>query len=235
MRRKGEISMKRVPSQCNICLNFDKETLLCKIHEQLPGEYGREDVKDCPSFLEEGTKDADDLKLLMQYIDEDPTCQIEENISKAVDRILADYENKYKIMIVGIARRKIKSIIKMVDIIDAVLDKMNSETIAEMAPSQAIRLLSELNSSVNNDLTFIMKLVNPDTKLQDLQMWIDARSVINISGSSKTTDMKADEILKLSGASRDKIRDAFDALLHQIDTGDDLIEVVEVEGEDNEE
>lgn len=223
--------MKAVPSQCRICLNFDKETNFCKIHEQLPGEYGREEVTDCPSFVEEGTKDADDLKLLLQYVDEDPESQIEESISKAVDRIVSNYENKYKIMIVGIARRKIKSIIKMVDIIDAVLDKLNAkELIDGMAPSQAIRLLSELNHSMNNDLTFIMKLVNPDTKLQDLQMWIDARSVVNISGSSQSTDMKADEILKLSGASRDKIRDAFDALLHQISSNeDDMIEVVESE------
>ena len=126
-------------------------------------------------------------------------------------------------MIVGIARRKIKSIIKMVDIVDSVLDKIgNSTIINDMAPSQAIRLLSELNHSMNNDLTFIMKLVNPDTKLSDLQMWIDARSVNINTGSSPATDMKADEILRLSGVSRDKIRDAFDALLHQIDTSDDV-------------
>ena len=102
-------------------------------------------------------------------------------------------------------------------------DKMgNSTIINDMAPSQAIRLLSELNHSMNNDLTFIMKLVNPDTKLSDLQMWIDARSVNINTGSSPATDMKADEILRLSGVSRDKIRDAFDALLHQIDTSDDV-------------
>ena len=149
--------MRTIPNQCNLCVNFDKEEMICKIHEQLPGEYGREDVKDCPSFIEKGTKDADDLNLLMKYIEEDPECQVEERISKAVDNILSDYENKYKIMIVGIARRKIKSIIKMVDIIDNVLDKLGGEDIiSDMSPSQAIRLLSELNSSVNNDLTFIM-------------------------------------------------------------------------------
>lgn len=212
-----------IPSQCKICVNFDQDEYLCRIHEQLPGEYGREDVKDCPSFLESGTKDADDLNLLLKYIDEDPELEVEKSISNAVDRILSDYETKYKVMIVGIARRKIKSIIKMVDIVDSVLDKIgNSTIINDMAPSQAIRLLSELNHSMNNDLTFIMKLVNPDTKLSDLQMWIDARSVNINTGSSPATDMKADEILRLSGVSRDKIRDAFDALLHQIDTSDDV-------------
>lgn len=226
-----------IPSQCKLCINFDKEELLCKIHEQLPGEYGREDVKDCPSFIEIGTKDADDLKLLLQYIEEDPESQVEERISKAVDNILSDYEYKYKVMIVGIARRKIKSIIKMVDIIDNVLNKLGGEDIiSDMSPSQAIRLLSELNNSVNNDLTFIMKLINPDTKLQDLQMWIDARSVVNVSGSSQATEMKADEILKLSGVSRDRIRDAFDAILHQMSTDDkeDMIDVVDTEESLNE-
>lgn len=217
-----------IPSQCKLCVNFHKEDSLCTIYEQLPGEYGRESVVDCPSFLENTPKNADDLNLLLQYVDEDPQHEVEQSISKAVDRILSDYENKYKVLIVGIARRKIKSIIKMVDIVDAVLDKLGSEeAMADMAPSQAIRLLSELNHSMNNDLAFIMKLVNPDTKLMDLQMWVDARSVVNISGSSPATDMKAEEILKLSGASRDKVRDAFDALLNQIDTPD-IIQADEV-------
>lgn len=228
--------MNKIPSQCKLCVNFNEDEELCRIHEQLPGEYGREDVTDCPSFLERGTKDADDLKLLLQYVDEDPDQAVEASISKAVDRILSDYENKYKVLIVGIARRKIKSIIKMVDIVDVILDRLGGEdTLANMAPSQAIRLLSELNHSMNNDLTFIMKLVNPDTKLAELQMWIDNRSV-TVNGSSPATDMKADEILKMSGASRDKIRDAFDALLHQIGNNEDeLIEVVDTEEIDDDE
>lgn len=228
--------MIKIPSQCKLCVNFNEDEELCRIHEQLPGEYGREDVTDCPSFLERGTKDADDLKLLLQYVDEDPDQAVEASISKAVDRILSDYENKYKVLIVGIARRKIKSIIKMVDIVDVILDRLGGEdTLANMAPSQAIRLLSELNHSMNNDLTFIMKLVNPDTKLAELQMWIDNRSV-TVNGSSPATDMKADEILKMSGASRDKIRDAFDALLHQIGNNEDeLIEVVDTEEIDDDE
>lgn len=226
--------MKEIPSQCRLCVNFNIEESLCNIHEQLPGEYGRENVVNCPSFLERGTKEADDLKFLIEYIDEDPDSTVEAAINKAVNRILSDYENKYKVMIVGIARRKIKSIIKMVDIVDAVLDRLGEEQILSgMAPSQAIRLLSELNSSMNSDLSFIMKLVNPDTKLQDLQLWIDNRSINIDTGSSPATDMKAEEILKLSGASRDKIRDAFDALLHQINNNEDVIDVVEQEeGED---
>lgn len=222
-----------IPSQCKICINFNLDESLCNIHEQLPGEYGRESVKDCPSFIEKDTKDADDLKLLLQYVDEDPNSEVEESISKAVDRILSDYENKYKVLIVGIARRKIKSIIKMVDIVDAVLDKLAAPSVvAGMQPSQAIRLLSELNQSMNSDLTFIMKLVNPDTKLADLQMWIDNRSV-NINGASNSTNLKADEVLKVTGASRDKIRDAFDALLHQIEE-EEMIEVVDIEESEDE-
>lgn len=223
--------MPNIPSQCKLCTNFNAAEELCKIHEQLPGEFGREDVTDCPSFIEAGTKDATDLNLLLEYIDEDPNSEIEIGISKIVDRILNNYETKYKVLIVGIARRKIKSIIKMVDIVDTVLDKLgDSETIAEMGTSQSIRLLSELNHSINNDLTFIMKLVNPDTKLADLQMWIDARSVVNVSGSSVATVEKADEILKLSGSSRDKVRDAFDTLLHQLNKDDeDSIKVVDPE------
>lgn len=229
MRMVKEIvnDMTNIPNQCKMCINFNTDESLCRIHEQLPGEYGREEVTDCPSFLEKGTKDADDLKLLLKYVDEDPDLEVEQSISRAVDRVLKDYENKYKILIVGIARRKIKSIIKMVDIVDSVLDRIGGDGVIEgMAPPQAIRLLSELNHSMNNDLTFIMKLVNPDTKLSDLQMWVDARTVNLNTGSSGATEMKAEEILKLSGASRDKIRDAFDALLHQIDSGD-IIDVVE--------
>lgn len=214
--------MSIIPGQCKLCVNFDMTESLCSIHEQLPGEYGREHVKDCPSFIERGTKDADDLKLLLEYIDEDPD-KLSSAISSAVDRVLKDYDTKYKVLIVGIARRKIKSIIKMVDIVDQILDQLGEvDVISNMAPSQSIRLLSELNHSMNNDLSFIMKLVNPDTKLQDLQVWIDNRSV-NVSGSSGATEMKADEILKLSSTSRDKVRDAFDALLYQVAANNEII------------
>lgn len=226
-----------IPSQCKLCTNFNADESLCSIYEQLPGEFGREDITDCPSFFEAGTKAEDDLKLLIQYMDEDPDSKVEQSISCAVDRILNNYEMKYKVMIVGIARRKIKSIIKMVDIVDVVLNKLSSEeTLSDMSSGQAIRLLSELNQSVNNDLAFIMKLVNPDTQLKDLQMWVDARSVINLNnGSSEATDAKAEEILKLSGASRDKVRDAFDALLHQLDNSDDFIEVKDSSSEEDSE
>lgn len=226
----------KIPDQCINCINFNTDSSLCNIYEQLPGEFGREQVSLCPSLIEKGTKDEDDLNLLLKYIDEDPDSRVEQSLSVVVDRILRDYETKYKVLIVGIARRKIKSIIKMVDIVDSVLNRLGDTDLLEnMSSSQAIRLLSELNHSMNNDLTFVMKLVNPETKLQDLQMWIDARSVVNVSGSSAETELKADEILKLSGVSRDKIRDAFDALLSQVASDDGMIEVSEDEVESDEE
>lgn len=220
--------MATIPHQCNICASFNIQESICKIYEQLPGEYGREDVTDCASFIERGSKESDDLKMILSYIEEDPTA-LEQSISAAVDRILQDYEMKYKVFIVGMARRKIKSIIKMVDIVDSVLDKLGQEELLSgMGPAQAIRLLSELNNSMNNDLTFIMKIVNPDTKLQDLQMWIDARTNINISGSSAATEDKAEEILRLSSGSREKVREAFESLLIQI-KGDEEVEVLSQE------
>ena len=63
-------------------------------------------------------------------------------------------------------------------------------------------------------------------------MWIDNRSV-NINGASNSTNLKADEVLKVTGASRDKIRDAFDALLHQIEE-EEMIEVVDIEESEDE-
>ena len=222
--------MMKIPSQCKLCSNFNKEESLCRIHEQLPGEYGREDVKDCPSFLEDTPKNENDLNMLLKYIDEDPS-SLDDAISQAVDRVLSDYETKYKVLIVGIARRKIKSIIKMVDIIDVILDRLgDQETLSGMVPSQSIRLLSELNHSMDNDLAFIMKLVNPDTKLIELQTWIDARSV-NIGTNTPESSMNPFELTKLSGSSRDKVRDAIDSLLHQAysNSDDEMIEVVEHE------
>ena len=53
--------------------------------------------------------------------------------------------------------------------------------------------------------------------------------VINITDAAIKVGYKAEEILKLSGASRDKIRDAFDALLHQINDNDDIVDVLETE------
>ena len=102
-----------------------------------------------------------------------------------------------------------------------------------MTPSQIIRLLSDLNLSVNNDLSFIMKLLNADSDIKDIQTYIDNRS-ININGSSEATEIKAEEILKMSGTSRDKIREAFDSILHNIDVPatEDIYEPDEDELED---
>lgn len=228
------MAIPKVPDQCAICTSMIDG--MCNIYEQLPGEYSREDVVDCPSFFEKSCKD--DLGMLVSYLDEEEgSALLDTAISKAVTRILQGYEEKFKVMVVGIARRKIKAMLKMTDIIDIMLDKLSDrEELNQMTTSQSLRLLSELNNSVNNDLNFVMKLVNPETKLADLQAWVDARSVININtGSSELTEFKADEILKLSSTSRDKIRDAFDTMLSSLRNDDVVSTAFVVEGDDNEE
>lgn len=210
----------KVPDQCNCCLNFDKEEMICKHYDTLPGEYGREGVVDCPSFYDEDK--SEELALLVKYIDEDPDMLVEKRLEEVVSKIVTGYEEKFKVMIVGVARRKIKSMVRMVDIIDTLLEKLSIAVKEDgLNTNQTLRLLSDLNSSINNDLTFIMKLVNPDTQLRDLQMWVDARSVINVNGTSKETEVKTEEILKMTGASRDKVREAFDALLNRIPSEED--------------
>lgn len=211
-----------IPTQCLECMQFSRKESVCSIYEHLPGEFGREEVTDCPSFLDRSQEK--ELSMLVKYIDEDKDHLVEASITKAVNNILSGYEEKFKIMVVGIARRKIKAMVKMVDIIDTLLDKLaDRESLDNMTSGQTIRLLSELNSSINNDLTFIMKLVNPDTQFRDLQAWIDARSVINVNGASVTTEVKSDEILKMTGVSRDKVRIAFDALLNNIAKEDETL------------
>jgi hypothetical protein len=207
-----------VPSQCKLCLNFDNKEKSCKVYEDLVGQGSRIGVDDCPSFID--MVKSPDLDMLLKHIDEDEDKEIEQAVTKVVERVLDGYEGKMKVMVVGIARRKIKAMVKMVDIIDILLSRLsdlNTNMLEDMNSQQVIRLLSELNTSVNNDLAFIMKLVSPDSDLKDLQVFIDQRQV-NINGSSKQTEVKAEHILQMTGASRDKIRDAFDALLNNIET-----------------
>lgn len=226
------MKVANIPEQCRICLNFNHEEQLCKIHEQLPGEYGREDVKECPSYL--GDNKDEELKALALYIDQDPDQIVEQHLQRVVNKIVNGYGEKFKIMVIGVARRKIKAMIKMVDVIDILLDKLTDRTeLDNMNANQSIRLLSELNNSINTDLSFIMKLVNPDTQLRDLQLWIDART-INENGASPATEVKAEEILRMTGSSRDKIRDAFDALLNNIPDDSSYVEVREESKEDTE-
>lgn len=207
--------MSKVPDQCKLCANFTEEEGICSIYEMLPGEYDRKDVKDCPSFFE--SNQEEELKALAKYIDEDPDHIVEASLMNVVNKVVSGYEDKFKIMVVGVARRKIKAMVRMVDIIDSILERLSRNAVLEdMSNSQMIRLLSELNYSINNDLTFIMKLVNPDSTLRDLQVWLDARSVINVNGASDLTEKKSEEILNITNVSRDKIRDAFDAILNNI-------------------
>lgn len=213
-----------IPKQCLGCLHFNSQEQLCKIYEQLPGEYGREMVHDCPSFVDE-QGGSGELKALIEYIDGEDTGVLEEGVLKIVDKVLSNYPEKFKIIVVGMARRKIKSMIQMVDITDKLINKLSeSIDMDNITSGQAIRLLSELNNAVNNDLGFIMKLVNPDTRLQDFQTYIDARS-ITVSGSSPKTEQLADNILELSSTSRDKIRDAFGSLINHIKREEDYQDV----------
>lgn len=207
--------MSKIPDQCKLCANFTKEEGICSLYEMLPGEYGREDVRECPSFFEDNQEE--ELKALAKYIDEDPDQLVEASLMNVVNKVVSGYEDKFKVMVVGVARRKIKAMVRMVDIIDSILERLSGTAVLEdMSSSQMIRLLSELNYSINNDLTFIMKLVNPDSTLRDLQVWLDARSVINVNGASEVTEKTSEEIMNITNVSRDKIRDAFDAILNNI-------------------
>lgn len=208
--------MAKVPKQCQGCLNFHDDDQVCSIYEQLPGEYGRETITTCPTHL---NKDggSDELKALVEYIDKEENSALSDGILKLVDKVLMGYTDKFKIIVVGMARRKIKSMVNMVDITDKLIEKLADDVaLDQVTPNQAIRLLSELNMSVNNDLSFVMKLINPDTQLKDLQTYVDARSINISTGASPKTEKLADEILALTPTSRDKIRGAFDALLNSI-------------------
>lgn len=211
--------IEKIPECCRLCLNFNKDDMICSMYDFLPGEGDRKDITSCPSYINKDDSETEELKLLAEYIKEDKDGLVEKRIQDAVNNILENYDTKFKIMVIGIARRKISAMVKMVDIIDILLKKLtdiDDSTVNDMTPGQVIRLLSELNASVNNDLSFVMRLIQPDSNLKDLQMYIDNRT-LNINGSTPATELKADEILKLTGTSRDKIREAFDAILHNID------------------
>lgn len=206
-----------IPEQCKLCMNFNPDEMVCKHYDFLPGEGDRKDTKDCSSFLDKSSDD--ELKMLAKYIDEDKDGLVEQALEQTVSRVLADYDVKFKVMVVGIARRKIKAMVKMVDIIDILLNRLadiEDDTVNSMSPGQLLRLLSELNSSVNNDLSFIMKLLQPDTDLKSLQVYIDNKT-LNVNGNSQVTEMKAEEILALTGTSRDKVREAFEAIIQTIE------------------
>lgn len=213
------MSEVQVPDQCKLCINFNNKEKKCKMYDDLPGQGTRIAVTNCPGYLDLAKEN--ELKMLAEHIDEDQDRLIEEAVTKVVGRVLDGYEDKFKVMVVGIARRKISAMVKMVDIIDILLGRLsdlNTNMLEDLNSSQVIRLLSELNSSINNDLGFIMKLLAPDSELRDLQVYIDQRQVnLNQNGASQQTEVKAEQILKMTGVSRDKIRDAFDALLNNID------------------
>lgn len=201
-----------IPKQCLECLNYKTSESCCSIYDYLVGEGDRKDVKECPSVLRRG--DESSLKLLANYIDQDNDEIVDTALRKAVDKILNGYAEKFKVMVIGVARRKIKSIIKMTDLVDRLLDRVDSEEL-NLTASQSIRLLSELNNSINTDLSFIMKLVQPDSTFQDIQMFFDQRT-INMNGASNATNNISDDIMRLSSTSRENIRGAFDTILKSL-------------------
>lgn len=217
-----------IPKQCLECLNYKTSESKCSIYDYLVGEGDRADISECPSIVRRGEEDS--LKLLAKYIDDDADGLVENSINQAVDRILKGYSNKFKIMVIGVARRKIKSIIKMTDIVDRLLDRVSNDEL-NLTASQSIRLLSELNNSINVDLSFIMKLVQPDSTFQDIQMYFDQRTVnIQSNGSSQAVNNVSDDIMRLTSTSRENIRGAFNILLNTLQserTGSEPVEVTQ--------
>jgi len=199
-----------IPEQCLECMNYKTSEGRCNIYDYLVGEGDRVDVKECPSLIRRGNEES--LKLLAEYIDQDDAV-IDQALSRAVNRILNGYAERMKVMVIGIARRKIKSIIKMTDTVDRLLDRVAGDDL-NLTPSQSIRLLSELNNSINTDLSFIMKLIQPDSSFKDIQMFFDQRTqVIQTNGASEVTNKAADDLMRLSSTSRENIRGAFDIIL----------------------
>lgn len=221
-----------LPKQCSECLNYKTSESRCSVYDYLVGEGNRKNVTDCPSVVYRSSSE-DSLQLLAQYIDEDADGVVSKSLERVVDNILQGYNEKFKIMVIGVARRKIKSIIKMVDIVDRLLDRVSRDDL-ELTASQSIRLLSELNNSINTDLSFIMKLVQPDSTFQDIQVFFDQRTqILNQNGASPTTNTAADKILELSSTSRENVRAAFDAVLKTLEDSRVSADPVKVESSDN--
>lgn len=215
-----------IPEQCLECLNYKTSESKCSIYDYLVGEGDRKEITKCPSIVRRGQEDS--LKILADYIDTDEEGVVDKALSVAVDRILNGYSNKFKVMVIGVARRKIKSIIKMTDIVDRLLDKVDSDEL-NLTASQSIRLLSELNNSINTDLSFIMKLVQPDSTFQDIQMFFDQRTVnIQQNGASPVVNKVSDDIMRLTSTSRENIRGAFNILLNTLQNERTSAEPVEV-------
>lgn len=222
-----------LPPQCAECLNYKTSESRCSIHDYLVGEGNRAHVKECPSYLPR-TESGDSLKLLAEYIDQDADGLVAKSLENAIDKILTGYNEKFKLMVIGVARRKIKSIVKMVDIVDRLLDRVSDDNL-DLTASQSIRLLSELNNSINTDLSFIMKLVQPDSTFQDIQMYFDQRTqILNTNGASPTTNNAASKILELTGTSRENVRAAFDVVLKSLESSRVSAEPVVVDSEDEE-
>lgn len=208
--------MSNLPEQCLECINYKTSECRCSIYDYLVGEGDRKDVKECPGLVRRSDS-TDSLKLLANYIDDDGDQEINEALSKVVDRILNGYSAKFKVLVIGIARRKIKSIITMTDVVDKLLDRVRKDDMSNLTPSQTIRLLSELNNSINVDLSFIMKLIQPDSSFKDIQMFFDQRTLnIQANGSSAEVNRVSDEIMNLSPTSRENIRGAFNILLNTL-------------------
>jgi hypothetical protein len=208
--------LSKVPSKCTTCLNYDPTKKTCRVYDEFPGEGHRVSTTECSSFLDQDNDQS--LSQLAQYLDTDPDSVVSAALTRAVDKVLDGYSEKMKVMVIGIARRKVKACIRMVDVIDNLLDSLdNSDTMRNMTPGQSIRLLSELNASVNMDLSFIMKILQPDSTFKDIQMYFDQRTtIIQPNGASPETNSTSDMIATLPSTSRENIRKAFDVILHSI-------------------
>ena len=224
---KDNLKDKKIPDQCLQCARFDIEAKICRQGQDLCTTKDL-NAEACELFV---NKELDELRLLTLYVREkEAGREVNDEVSKAVDNVLSGYDRKLQLYILGVARRKVKQMTSMVDLTDMLLEDLtdlDKATISTMTASQKIRLLSELNNSVNKDLSLLMQILQAGDDLEQLQINLTQNNLMVNASSQETNDI-ADEMLELGGASRDKIRRAFNSILHQIEQ-EDLEHLPEVE------
>jgi len=160
-------------------------------------------VKDMLYLLDDGQADIDtNLAIVSAWISGNVTSKFAE---KAVRKVLEDYRSKLSVFLVAVAQRKIRSIYRMLEVLDRMEDDLykssrwaNNEDIDKL-----LKAVQYLNNAITNSLEFIRKVLGGDQ--------LDIKALLSASPITFNT-----LVLDLPPHSRDKIRQGLDRLIQKL-------------------
>lgn len=161
----------------------------------------------------------DSLRKVADYIAN--SGEVEDDVKILTDKVLAEHTEQFKLFIVAYTRTRISRVVKLMNSLDIIEEKMLDETtLRDSTPTQLLRMHSAISYSLQSIVDLSMTSINMDTQSNATV----AGDVFNLT----QLNISNPEVLGHKD-SRTKVRTALDKIMDSFK--DDATDAEEVTGE----